>query len=122
MRAVITSEVSSVAEAVALAQASPSMEGSDYVKEVSTVNPYHWDADNSDSCRWDIPNPSQGTLGGETGVFHPLGETRHRVVAYDFGIKRNILRRLRQEDLKFRSFPPPPRRKTCLRSSQTASF
>ncbi|WP_009959629.1 glutamine-hydrolyzing carbamoyl-phosphate synthase small subunit [Verrucomicrobium spinosum] len=105
MRAVITSEVSSVAEAVALAQASPSMEGSDYVKEVSTVNPYHWDADNSDSCRWDIPNPSQGTLGGETGVFHPLGETRHRVVAYDFGIKRNILRRLRQEGFEVQVVP-----------------
>jgi carbamoyl-phosphate synthase small subunit len=105
MRAVITSEVSSVAEAVALAQASPSMEGSDYVKEVSTVNPYHWDADNSDSCRWDIPNPSQGTLGGETGVFHPLSETRHRVVAYDFGIKRNILRRLRQEGFEVQVVP-----------------
>lgn len=105
MRAVITSEVSSVAEAVALAQASPSMEGSDYVKEVSTVNPYHWDADNSDSCRWDIPNPSQGTLGGDTGVFHPLSETRHRVVAYDFGIKRNILRRLRQEGFEVQVVP-----------------
>lgn len=105
MRAVITSEVSSVAEAVALAQASPSMEGSDYVKEVSTVNPYHWDADSADSRRWDIPNPSQGTLGGETGVFHPLSETRHRVVAYDFGIKRNILRRLRQEGFEVQVVP-----------------
>lgn len=105
MRAVISREVGSVAEAVALAQASPSMEGSDFVKEVSTASPYQWDAADTDSRRWDIPNPSQGTLGGEEGVFHPLEEVKFRVVAYDFGVKRNILRRLRQEGFDVQVVP-----------------
>ena len=97
MRAVITSSVNSVEEAVDLAKASPPMSGSDFVKEVTTPNPYLWDEAQSDSRRWDIPNPSQGTSGNKEGVFHELPEAKHRIVAYDFGIKRNILRRLRQE-------------------------
>jgi carbamoyl-phosphate synthase small subunit len=95
MRSVITSQASSVEEAVELARASAPMTGSDFVKEVTTVDPYLWDDESS--RRWDIPNPSQGTTGGAEGVFHQLPEARHRIVAYDFGIKRNILRRLRQE-------------------------
>ncbi|QIF05223.1 glutamine-hydrolyzing carbamoyl-phosphate synthase small subunit [Roseimicrobium sp. ORNL1] len=95
MRSVITSQASSVEEAVELARASAPMTGSDFVKEVTTVDPYLWDDDSS--RRWDIPNPSQGSSGGAEGVFHQLPEAKHRIVAYDFGIKRNILRRLRQE-------------------------
>jgi carbamoyl-phosphate synthase small subunit len=30
------------------------------------------------------------------GAFHPLAAAKHRIVAFDFGVKRNILRRLRQ--------------------------
>jgi carbamoyl-phosphate synthase small subunit len=95
MRSVITSQASSVEEAVELARASAPMTGSDFVKEVTTVDPYLWDDESS--RRWDIPNPSQGTSGSSEGVFHDLPDARHRIVAYDFGIKRNILRRLRQE-------------------------
>lgn len=96
MRSVITSEVGTEAEAVTLARESTPMEGSDFVKEVSTPEIYHWDPASSESRRWDIPSPSQNRVGGSTGVLHPLEETRYRVVAYDFGIKRNILRCLRQ--------------------------
>jgi carbamoyl-phosphate synthase small subunit len=95
MRSVITSQASSVEEAVELARSSAPMTGSDFVKEVTTVDPYLWDDESS--RRWDIPNPSQGTSGSAEGVFHQLPEAKHRIVAYDFGIKRNILRRLRQE-------------------------
>jgi carbamoyl-phosphate synthase small subunit len=97
MQSVITSDGSSVEEAVKLARESPPMEGSDFVKEVSTPRAYRWDDKDSDSRRWDIPNPSQGTAGDAQGVFHELPPVRHRIVAYDFGMKRNILRRLRQE-------------------------
>src|SRR3954467_4075475 len=68
MRAAITSEVSTVEEAVKLAQDCPPMAGSDFVKEVSTPNAYRWDAGGADSRRWDIPNPSQGTSGDVQGV------------------------------------------------------
>jgi len=41
--------------------------------------------------------------GGE--VFKRLPPVRHRIVAYDFGMKRNILRRLRQEGFQVRVVP-----------------
>jgi carbamoyl-phosphate synthase small subunit len=76
-------------QAVAAAKAAPPMAGSDFVREVSTDRAYHW-AD--ESRRWTIPNQSTG----QQGHYEELPPARHRIVAYDFGIKRNILRSLRQ--------------------------
>ena len=88
MRACVTTELDTTA-AIAQAQASPSMEGMDYVQEVSTEKGYQWE---SDSRRFALPNASSGQL--ET--YLALPPVRHRIVAFDFGIKWNILRRLRQ--------------------------
>lgn len=96
MRAVITSEVLSADEAVKLAAGSAPMQGSDFVKEVTTGKAYVWDPEDTESREWDIPSPSQNREGGPTGAFHNLPPVRHHIVAYDFGVKRNILRRLRQ--------------------------
>lgn len=88
MRACVTTELDCEA-AVAAAKAAPSMEGMDYVKEVSTPESYHW---TEESREWVLPN----VLIGSPGPFVELPPVRHRIVAYDFGIKYNILRRLRQ--------------------------
>lgn len=104
MRAVITSE-GTVNDAIELARQAPPMEGSDFVKEVSTRNPYTWDEESLQSRLWGIPNPSQGFAGDTHGFFHDLPEVQHRVVAYDLGIKRNILRRLRQEGFEVQVVP-----------------
>ena len=88
MRACVTTELDREA-AIAAAQASPSMAGMDYVKEVSTPLGYHWE---EESRRWRLPNASTG----ETTNYGELPPLRHRIVAYDFGLKFNILRRLRQ--------------------------
>jgi len=64
--------------AVELAREFPGLKGMDLAKLVSTSEPYNWDQN-----IWDI---KQGYL--------PAGETRFNVVAYDFGVKRNILRML----------------------------
>ncbi len=100
MQAVISNEITSVEEAVKLAAASPPMSGSDYVKEVSTKAAYTWDPNSEDSREWDIPSPSQNREGGPTGAFRDLPEAQHHIVAYDFGIKRNILRSLRQSGFR----------------------
>lgn len=105
MRAVISSEIGSVEEAVRLALESPPMSGSDYVREVSTTAAYKWDPDDMESRVWDIPSPSQNREGGPLGAFHPLPEARHHVVAYDFGIKKNILRGLRQSGFRVTVVP-----------------
>lgn len=99
MRGIITSELAAD-QALAAARASKPMEGSDFVTEVSTSEAYTWDPDDRDSREWDLPNPSQQSHGGEEGVFRPLPPVKYRIVAYDFGVKRNILRRLRQQGFR----------------------
>ncbi len=104
MRAVIATKAMSAEEAVALAKETPGMEGMDYVKEVTTPENYHWDPEHSDSREWTIPNPSldeprAGKIevsDGDGYSYAKLPPVKHRIVAYDFGIKFNILRRLRQ--------------------------
>jgi carbamoyl-phosphate synthase small subunit len=97
MRACVSTELTRES-AIAAAVDSPHMAGMDYVKEVSTQAPYAWV---DESRRWVLPNPSIG----QTGPHEALPPTRHRIVAYDFGIKFNILRRLRQEGFEVEVLP-----------------
>lgn len=71
-------------EAIRQAQAAPSMAGLDLAKVVSVTEPYEWQ-----QGEWDL------ALGGQGFAAAPaLSSARFHVVAYDFGIKRNILRML----------------------------
>jgi len=65
-------------DAVAAAQAAAPMTGLDLAQEVSVTQPYEWT-----ETAWQL----------ETG-YGKLGTPHHHVVAYDFGVKRNILRLL----------------------------
>ncbi|MBZ8139101.1 carbamoyl-phosphate synthase small subunit [Rubrivivax gelatinosus] len=67
-----------IAAAVAAAKAAPSMAGLDLAQVVSVDAPYEW-------------TETSWQLGRGHGQ---LGEERFHVVAYDFGVKRNILRLL----------------------------
>lgn len=88
-RACLSTELSAE-EAVAAAQASAPMSGSDFVTEVSTPDTYHWEDESRD---WKLPNKTTGDLSN----YAELPPVRYRIVAYDFGIKRNILRCLRRD-------------------------
>jgi carbamoyl-phosphate synthase small subunit len=81
-RAIITRDVNDPAAAVARARAHPSLEGRDLVREVTATAPYAWD-----EPIWPGPRGP-----GPASEAPPV---RFHVVAYDFGIKRGILRRLR---------------------------
>ncbi|MEO0416843.1 MAG: carbamoyl phosphate synthase small subunit, partial [Verrucomicrobiota bacterium] len=99
MRATLCTDGSlSAEEAVSQAQASPDMEGSDFVKEVTTETTYQWDPDGQLSREWALLNKTDpAPLEEENGqYFRPIPPVRHKIVAYDFGIKRNILRHLRR--------------------------
>jgi carbamoyl-phosphate synthase small subunit len=74
-RAVITRKVGDAAGAVERARRHPSLEGRDLVREVTAAEPYEWN-----EPVWPATDAPPA---------------RHHVVAYDFGIKRGILRRLR---------------------------
>ena len=66
------------AEGVRKARAAPSMAGLDLAKVVSCTAPYEWT-----SGTWSL-----------AGGYRPIGAPRFHVVAYDFGVKHNILRML----------------------------
>ena len=86
MKACLTTEEISREEAVRRAAEGPGVIGMDFVREVTAPAAYQWDPDDRSSVAWTLANSRQKEL-------PPI---RHRVVAYDFGIKENILRRLRQ--------------------------
>ena len=88
MRACVTTELNAE-QAIETARNAPSMKGMDYVKEVSTPKSYLW---SDESRRWILPNVSTN----QPGPYEELPPIKHRIVAYDFGIKFNILRSLRQ--------------------------
>jgi carbamoyl-phosphate synthase small subunit len=86
---------------VDLARSAPPMEGRDLVREVTCQEPYHWEEGLPPAWKVELaqrPNPSPPFLtmeGGEVAsspLRRGVGGEVHHVVAYDFGIKRNILR------------------------------
>lgn len=81
-----TTGSSTVDEAIDQARAWEGLDGQDYAARVTCTEPYEWDPDGSLSSSW-------GMLEG------PLPDADLRVVAYDFGIKWNIARRLRQQGM-----------------------
>ncbi len=85
--AIITSE--DVAQALQLARSFAGMAGLDLAKVVSVTEPYEW-------------TETEWTL--ESG-YGQLLQARHHVVAYDFGVKRNILRMLAQRGCRITVVP-----------------
>lgn len=85
-----------VEKAVALAKAAPSMAGADLAKVVSSTMSYDWL-----ETEWQLFNPALGNTPG----YGTLTEPRFHVVAYDFGVKKNILRMLAQRGCKVTVVP-----------------
>ena len=82
------------AQAVAAAQAAPSMKGQDLAQVVTTQQPYVWT-----QTEWKLAR-EDGTPGyGEQTA------PRFHVVAYDFGVKLNILRMLASRGCKVTVVP-----------------
>ncbi len=116
MKGFLTTEALSDRAAVERAKKWPGLLGVDYVKEVTCAAAYDWDPDGVASRRWRIPGTSNAVGGApekEPDAEDPLGDpyrrplppVKHRVVAYDFGIKLNILRVLRQKGFHVRVVP-----------------
>src|SRR5690606_8297774 len=81
--------------------------GVDLVKEVTARQTYEWDPQDRLSRKWTIIKGDgdgvERDINGE--VFEKLPPVRYHIVAYDLGIKLNILRRLRQEGFKVTVVP-----------------
>src|SRR6266446_2268514 len=90
MKACLTTEAISPGEATERAIEGQGVIGMDYVREVSTPEVYQWDPDDKLSTPWSVTAEN----GGSKRALPPI---RFRIAAYDYGIKENILRLLRQK-------------------------
>ncbi len=84
---ILTGEVDE-GKALVMARAFPGLNGMDLAKVVSVENGYEW-------------REGEWTLDG----YGPGVEPRYHVVAYDFGVKRNILRMLAQRGVRLTVVP-----------------
>lgn len=101
MKACLTSENLALDEAINRARAGEGVIGMDFVRVVTTPDPYDWDPDDQNSRRWDVARGA----GGAAVQNSALPPVKHHIVAYDYGLKRNILRRLRQHGFRVRVVP-----------------
>ncbi len=85
-----------VDRAISAAKAAPSMAGLDLAKVVTVNAPYDWT-----QTEWALSNPE---LGGKQGFGAQTAPIYH-VVAYDFGVKYNILRMLSARGCKVTVVP-----------------
>ncbi len=92
-----------VEEALAQARAWGGMAGRDYVSEVTHKEAFLWDPKDQDSAAFDITQ--QNLPANPRQVRKPLPAADVPIVAYDFGMKYNILRRLRQKGFKVQVVP-----------------
>jgi carbamoyl-phosphate synthase small subunit len=83
-------------QAVAQARSAPDMTGLDLAKVVSSSAPYAWT-----QTEWALANPA---LAGKPG-YGTQDAPKFHVVAYDFGVKFNILRMLSQRGCKVTVVP-----------------
>ena len=103
LKGVIATGELSEAEAVARAQAWEGLVGVDYVKEVTHRETFLWDPDNRQSANFKLVRGN--TTGDARDVRDPLRPADIPIVAYDFGLKYNILRRLRQRGFRVQVVP-----------------
>lgn len=92
MNGIISSEVLDADELMRQLQTLPSMEGLNLVKEVTTDKIYEWDSTTDDS--WAFSAAATNAKSSAESSSTAERESQLTVVALDFGIKRNILKRL----------------------------
>jgi len=94
----ISTDGASEAEAIDRAKSWPGLAGVDYVQEVTHRQPFLWDEKDGESGNFGL------VQGAETAdarnLRQPMPAADIPIVAYDYGIKYNILRRLRQHGFK----------------------
>ena len=103
MKGFISTQPISDADAIERAKSWQGLVGVDYVKEVTHKEPFQWDAEDKDSAEFDLVRGIARL--DARNVRQPLPPADVPIVAYDFGMKYNILRRLRQHGFKVQVVP-----------------
>jgi carbamoyl-phosphate synthase small subunit len=99
----ISTEGLDAKEALERAKKWPGLIGVDYVREVTHSEPFVWDEAGRQSSLFHLAHSAEPSNGGTPDS--PLPPADIPIVAYDFGMKYNILRRLRQHGFKVQVVP-----------------
>jgi carbamoyl-phosphate synthase small subunit len=100
LKGLISTEDISEGDAVARARQWRGLEGVDYVKEVTHKEAFVWDAADKLSSNFQLVHGNENAPGAAK-----LPPADIPIVAYDFGMKYNILRRLRQQGFRTQVVP-----------------
>ena len=103
LKGLISTESISDAEAIQRARTWTGLVGVDYVKEVTHKEAFQWDAKDEESPDFNLVQSNEKV--NPRNVRNPLPPADIPIVAYDFGMKYNILRRLRQQGFKVQVVP-----------------
>ncbi len=114
----ITTEALSEAEAIRRAKEWPGLLGVDYVKEVTHKEAFLWDQNDQQSVNFQLVHGSEPTGNAST----PLPPADIPIVAYDYGMKYNILRRLRQHGFRVQVVPATTPAKEALKGKPAGVF
>lgn len=104
MNGFISTEGIGEEEAVARAKGWTGLVGVDYVKEVTHRKPFLWDEKDEDSAAFRLVQSYTSTEEARRNRA-PMRAADIPIVAFDYGIKYNILRRLRQHGFKVQVLP-----------------
>jgi carbamoyl-phosphate synthase small subunit len=116
----ISTEEISEEEARRRAQDWPGLLGVDYVKEVTHREEFDWDEKDQQSANFNL---LRGT--GQTdprAIRDPLPPADIPIVAFDYGMKYNILRRLRQRGFRVHVLPATASAEDALRHKPAGVF
>jgi carbamoyl-phosphate synthase small subunit len=120
LKGFISTEDVSAPEAVKRAQEWPGLVGVDYVKEVTHKESFLWDAKDEQSADFNlVKGPA---VSDPRHVRAKLPPADIPIVAYDFGMKYNILRRLRQQGFKVQVVPATTPAKEALKHKPAGLF
>jgi carbamoyl-phosphate synthase small subunit len=116
----ISTEGITDAEALQRAKAWPGLVGVDYVKEVTHKEPFLWDQRDEQSANFRLVHgPGVAPAQQEP---QPLPAADIPIVAYDYGMKYNILRRLRQHGFRVQVVPATATAAETLRFKPAGVF
>lgn len=120
MKGFLTTEPIGEEEAIARARHWPGLVGVDYVREVTHRESFLWDPSDEQSGQFELVRG--GGAVDSRQVREPLPPADIPIVAYDFGMKYNILRRLRQRGFKVQVVPATTPAEEALKHKPAGIF